>query len=404
MHPLLGFQSRLRLPVFLALAIATSRPASSATCPASSLFQPQSFVTTGQFSVSVANGDFNSDGVKDLAVSNLNDNTVSILLGTGGGAFAPQVTYPAGSQPRGVAAADVNGDGILDLVVTDVGTSTVSVLIGLGSGGHGNGTFAAPITYVAGFQNRGVVVTDLNHDGHPDIVCAGRTSMAVLLNSQTAGAWGTFPTVTNYPTPSSWGVTAGDFNGDGNMDIAAGDWLDARVDIFLGNGAGSFSPGTPVVTPGGCSDITSGDLNGDGVMDLVAAGSTGIWVMIGHGDGKFGVSAFANTGDQFNSAIIVDVNGDGIPDILGTDTSTSQLVVLPGAGSGLLWRSRGLRCRHRPDWTRGVRRRRRRGARRVRCVQLERGISRRGRSAARPVPAPGARHHHGGQGRAARSG
>ena len=310
-----------------------------AACPPNALFGLPTFYPTGNYSVSVATGDFNSDGIRDLAVTNLNDNTVSILRGTGTGTFSSQTAFPAGSLPRGIAAADVNGDGILDLVVTNVGTPTISVLIGLGSGGHGNGTFATPVSYGAGFENRGVAVTDIDHDGHPDIVTAGRTSVAVLLNQQSAGMWGTFPAATLYPTPSSWGVAVADFNGDGNPDIAAGDWLDARVDIYLGDGHGTFAAGTPVTTPGGCADITTGDLNGDGVADLVAAGSTGMWVMLGHavaghGDGTFAVSPFAQFGDQFNDAIIADVNGDGLADILGTDTSVNQLLVLPGDGTG----------------------------------------------------------------------
>jgi hypothetical protein len=177
--------ARLAMPAILALALAVPRPASSASCPTNSLFQPNSQYEAGNFPVSIASGDFNSDGVQDFAVTNLNNNTVMVFLGIPGGSFPAQGTYAAGSQPRGIAAADVNGDGILDLVVTDIG-GTVGILLGQGSAGHGNGTFAPLVSYPAGAQNRGVAVVDVNHDGHPDIVCAGRTSRPA---TSTATAW-----------------------------------------------------------------------------------------------------------------------------------------------------------------------------------------------------------------------
>ena len=79
--------------------------------------------------VSVAVGDFNSDGKSDLAVANFNSDRVSILLGNGDGTFADAVDYAAGGSPNSVAVADFNGDGKSDLAAANYGAGNVSILL-----------------------------------------------------------------------------------------------------------------------------------------------------------------------------------------------------------------------------------------------------------------------------------
>src|ERR1700733_7982860 len=73
----------------------------------------------GTGAISVAAGDFNGDGITDLAVVNEADNTVSILLGKEDATFAPEVSYAPGLGPLAIATEDFNGDGNLDLAVPD---------------------------------------------------------------------------------------------------------------------------------------------------------------------------------------------------------------------------------------------------------------------------------------------
>ena len=116
--------------------------------PGTSTFQPQQAYGTGASPAAVASGDFNGDGFPDLAIANLSDNTVSVLLGNGDGTFQPQQLLAAGMRPVAVAIGDFNGDGFADLAIANQGDSTVSVMLG-----NGDGTFQPAQTYGIGVRD-----------------------------------------------------------------------------------------------------------------------------------------------------------------------------------------------------------------------------------------------------------
>ena len=121
--------------------------------------------------------DLNGDGIPDIVAANAASNSVSVLLGTGGGSFVAAAGSPfeTGPAPNSVAVADVNGDGIPDIVVANaslvpqVGNNSVSVMLGTG-----NGTFVAATgsPFAVGSGPYSVAVADVNSDGKPDIVTA----------------------------------------------------------------------------------------------------------------------------------------------------------------------------------------------------------------------------------------
>src|SRR5205823_95576 len=117
--------------------------------------------------LAVTEGDFNRDGVPDLAVADSGSGTVSVLLGNDDGTFQTALAFPAGNGPESVAIGDFNSDGELDLAVTNPGSATVSVLLG-----NGDGTFQAPLTFGAGGGASSVALGDLNADGKLDLAVA----------------------------------------------------------------------------------------------------------------------------------------------------------------------------------------------------------------------------------------
>src|SRR5208337_2989314 len=202
-------------------------------------FQPQQTYPTGnqQQAYFIVVADFNGDGIPDLAVADplFPHTTVSVLLGNGDGSFGPPQNYAAGSQPLQIVTGDFNGDGIPDLAVSNT-PDQVSVLLG-----NGDGSFQPPTQYSAGFDTNGLAVTDFNGDGILDLVVANEDApgtVRVLLGNGD----GTFQPQLTYPAGfGPGGVAVADFNGDGVPDVAAVSNNRDTVSILLG---GTVTTGT----------------------------------------------------------------------------------------------------------------------------------------------------------------
>src|SRR5437870_4647888 len=125
-------------------------------------FGPPSNYDVGAYALSVAAGDFNNDGILDLAVTSFGfgENRVSVLLRNVDGTFETPVRYLVGESPRSVALCDLNADGVMDIVTANSGDNTVTVLLG-----NGDGTFQAARNFVTGDGPQWVAVGDFNGDG-----------------------------------------------------------------------------------------------------------------------------------------------------------------------------------------------------------------------------------------------
>ena len=225
----------------------------------------------------------NNDGKADL-VSDNQDGSLSILLGKGDGTFQPAYNFDgamSGSSLVGFALGDFNGDGIADIAA--IAPSQTGVTIYMGAGG---GTFRAPVLYATGGTSGGspVTVADFNGDGKLDIAVTEGSSIGVLLGNGD----GTFRTAVTYSAGtgvSAQAITTGDFNGDGVIDLAAiNDAASGTVSILPGNGDGSFQSATQYAVGNYPFDgITVGDFNGDGVADIAVANfnSNNVSVLLG---------------------------------------------------------------------------------------------------------------------------
>jgi hypothetical protein len=168
----------------------------------------------------MAVGDFNDDGIPDLAVANYNDGNIILLLGNGDGSFQRQAgTIPTGNQPENLLVQDLNGDGVLDLVAVNHGDGTLSVFLG-----NSNSTFTLKATPSCGSSPVSVVATDVNGDGILDLVVS---------NSGTPGQLSVVDgTILGGYTLQSTGIAAGtspgslvlaDVNSDGLPDLIVAD-------------------------------------------------------------------------------------------------------------------------------------------------------------------------------------
>jgi hypothetical protein len=312
----------------------------------------QFLAQSGSSPTSIATGDFNHDGILDLAVVSYccSGTGVSILAGRGDGTFDPAVVYAAGDQPFSVVAADFNHDGNLDLVVANSLSPYLTILLG-----NGDGTFRyGPQSPKAPAYENYVAVGDFNNDGIPDILALSLSNPCKCISVFLGNGDGTFQDAIN--TEQSFAVQAlgvGDFNGDGKLDLATAGTVGASsgVNILLGNGDGTFTvgvsyPGTEVEP----QSIAVADFNRDHKLDFaVAALFGGITVFLGNGDGTFAQKPEIGVQAPIWLAA-ADLNGDGIVDLVtANDEFIGQhqlggATVLMGKGDGTFHSAASYRC------------------------------------------------------------
>jgi hypothetical protein len=301
-------------------------------------FQTHVDYATGDVPQWVAVGDFNGDGKRDLAVTtecgsdsncgNSTKGTVSILLGNGDGTFQPHVDYGTEIDPVTVVVGDFNGDGRVDLAVADYGpdfqTGSVSILLG-----NGDGTFQAQLTYPAGVNPVGLLEGDFNKDNKLDLAVMNNNppfGVSILLGNGD----GSFQRAVHYDagTNPRVGMVA-DFNSDGNPDLAVANFLDNNLSILLGNGDGTFQTHVNYPTGTNPNSLAGGDLNGDGKLDLVTANNaSNASVLLGNGDGTFQTHVDYGTGGATGQVAIGDFNGDGRLDLAIANGTSNTISIL----------------------------------------------------------------------------
>ncbi|MBZ5564256.1 MAG: FG-GAP-like repeat-containing protein [Acidobacteriia bacterium] len=280
---------------------------------------------TGRVPNSVVTADFNGDGRPDLAITNLTDGTVSILLGKSDGTFHPRMDYPAGPEPWNVVTGDFNGDGKQDLAVRNF-YGQISILLG-----NGDGSFRAPVPYLGGGVGGETIATaDFNSDGKLDLVVGNYPNAFSILMGNGDGTFQSPVGIGVGETCSSETLSVGDFNNDGKPDVtllcSSGSIL-----AYLGKGDGTFQiPQVTAVDGEGMNSMIAGDWNGDGRLDVVLfeyvehcaenfSGCTLLYFLQGNGDGTFtppGRYEFVGTGFSSFPLVAGDFNADGKLDLV----------------------------------------------------------------------------------------
>jgi hypothetical protein len=302
---------------------------------------PGSPVQTGNSPSIAGVGDFNEDGIPDLAIENAGDETISILLGNGDGTFRPGPNSPIpeiGTPPCeiitqqsncAIVVGDFNDDGHADLALTSPIDDIVVILEGNGKGSFT--LFGGSPFSVEGFPEA-LKIGDFNNDGIQDLAVANASDGSISI--RLGNGDGTFTEANGSPiragiTSFPFFLAVGDFNRDGNADLAVVNGNDVpngvanNVSILLGDGKGGFTPaaGPPIYLPSGSGPcpIVAADFNGDGIIDLAVATfeTNAVYILLGDGDGTFTVSSQSPilVGPNPFSMSALDYNGDGITDL-----------------------------------------------------------------------------------------
>ena len=218
---------------------------------------------TGASPISIADGDFNNDGFRDLITANNTWNDVSIITNTANTRFGAQ-TFATNGNPNQIVTADFNGDGNLDYAVSNSVQNSnpnpngVIVFFGDGNGGI-IGTLPLNLNVT-----QALLAADVNRDRRTDLITVtpGQSSstnnISVYINRATGSIFGNPPDQTYVLNFFVKSLISGDFNNDGNTDLVATASSGNSAAILLGTSAGTFSQPVIFASPASNAGSSNG--------------------------------------------------------------------------------------------------------------------------------------------------
>jgi hypothetical protein len=269
--------------------------------------------------------DLNGDGRNDIAVAFATQRgAVSVLLNQGNRSFAASVNYDACTSSKGVVIGDLDGDGDKDLA--DISQcSKAGILL---NGGQGNFAFSG--TYGTGSASKSIALADFNRDGFKDIAYVNNTvngSVTVMFNNRN-GTFGTPRWLYAGDLPDD--LTVGDFDGDGNTDVAIANSYYSQILILLNNSTGSF-PGYSEIYAGDTpTSIAAADFNIDGLLDIAVTsqGTNSLSIILNQGAYNFSAPQRFNVGQAPVDIAAGKLDGDAIPDLVAVNQASGSITIL----------------------------------------------------------------------------
>lgn len=300
----------------------------------------------------IAIGDYDQDGLPDLAVAIVDRNSVAVLLGERGArGFRVASQVAVGAQPLALASGDFNGDRVTDLAVACFGGDSVSVLLGRTTAGRADGRFTASAPLVIGDRPAAIAVADVDQDRIDDlvVVCSGPTpGLRVLRGNGSDGRGdGTFTPARRFAAGSNpLHLAAGDFDHDGLTDFAVGSLGDGRgVHVLLGRRPAPgddtwFGPARRFAADTDTSGVSARDVDGDRITDLIVTDAIAGTARLllgnagagGRGNGTFRHVAPFAVGLGALSPIAADFDRDGVADLCFSNELSSAFAVVRGRG------------------------------------------------------------------------
>lgn len=272
-------------------------------------------------------GDFNRDGLSDLAVANTQGSSFSVVFGNGDGTYGPATTYAAPGSPRGIAVLDVDGDGDMDVATASSGASSVSIFLN-----DGRGNFSLFESWDAGVTLEwALAAADMDNDGIADLIVGSRAGWIVVKPGLGDGTFG--PPLTQQSGGTTWMITVADLNGDGFEDVTCANANSNNATILLALGGGLLAPPTVYATDPFPLATDVADLDGDGDLDWIVSSLIGDWrIYRNNGNGTFSFLQEIDSTQAASCSIPVDLDNDGDIDLVLIDELADQLLICRNSG------------------------------------------------------------------------
>ncbi|MEO7839819.1 MAG: VCBS repeat-containing protein, partial [Anaerolineales bacterium] len=282
-----------------------------------------------------------STRINDIAGNKLNagiDSSARFLVIKDVG-FDGYVNYNgSGGDGEGVGIGDFNSDGMNDVAMS----LSTQVLVYLN---NGNAGFNSPVAYTDNVSAEPLAIGDLNNDGRDDIVTADSYSDTIgVFLQQTDGTLASRVIYVASTDPDA--IDVGDVSGDGLDDVVVSHWNAGFIGVFVQNTNGTLNPIVKYNSPqAGWDDIAIGDVNNDGRNDVVKSNGQGstsqaLSVYLQNSDGTLAgaLSYSLNCSCTRRGIAIGDVTGDGLSDVVityGGNSPASKIAVYTQGVNGL---------------------------------------------------------------------
>jgi len=292
-------------------------------------FNTKQDFTTGSTPFGVVIFDLDGDGKLEIVVANLGSGSISVFRNTstiGSISFATKVDFTVGNSPRSITVGDVDLDGKMDIAVTNQNVNTVSLLRNTSS--IGNINFATKIEFSTGTRPTCAIFNDIDGDLKTDLIVANQNSnnVSIFRNTSTIGNISFSTKIDIAANTGAIAVSGGDIDGDNKIDLVVANLSSNNIAILKNTstiGAISFDPKLNFSTGLNPISISIGDIDGNRKPDISVAN---------YGTNANSVSFFVNntnsstislgskvdfpTGSTPTSVAVADINGDNRLDIL----------------------------------------------------------------------------------------
>ncbi len=307
--------------------------------------------STTALPTSLTAADLTGNGLDDLIAANALDNSVTIAFQTPTGGFSSPLNVPTGIAPSDITVGDVNGDGLPNIIVSDQSSGDVTVLLNNPADSFsqslrfraGTGLYSLSTAFgnsaVSSFaETVSLVAGDFTGDGRDDVVVVDQDAHSFTLLSAD-GAGGLANPSLALTTSTSGGsrinnrpgaIVAGDFNRDGNLDLAVLIEDTGQVWIYTGNGHGTFQHtfSIPVGEEATGLSVVPGD--GPGLFNLLVGNGYGdVLILEGKGDGTFQIE-----GNRVSISVVPDLLGQGQAGVLVGDQQNNRVTVQAPSANG----------------------------------------------------------------------